>query len=116
MNVHSLRFRLTAISVVLVAVGLIGALYVGGTASAGLLGGRPAGQMPGAFAHSVVPVALGYVVAHYYSFLVFEGQRAFVKLSDLVGRLRFTLMMPVASRMLRDIQSSDTRLWPDRIA
>lgn len=69
----------------LITIGLIGALYVGGTASAGLLGGRPAHEMPGAFAHSVIPVALGYVVAHYYSFLVFEGQRAFVKLSDPLG-------------------------------
>ena len=25
--------------------------------------------------HSVIPVALGHVIAHYYSFLVFEGQR-----------------------------------------
>lgn len=66
----------------LITIGLIWVLYVVGTASAGLLGGRPAREMPGAFVHSVIPVALGYVIAHYYSFLVFEGQRAFVKLSD----------------------------------
>lgn len=34
------------------------------------------------FAHSLVPVALGYAVAHYFSFLLFEGQVALALLSD----------------------------------
>ena len=41
--------------------------------------------MPAAFAHSLVPIALGYVVAHYWSLLVLEGQNAFVHLSDPLG-------------------------------
>jgi hypothetical protein len=34
------------------------------------------------FAHSLVPVALGYAVAHYFSFLLFEGQVALALLSE----------------------------------
>lgn len=61
---------------------VVGGLYVGATALAGVVGGRGRRGMPTAFAHSVVPIALGYVVAHYYSLLVLEGQRGLVLLSD----------------------------------
>jgi hypothetical protein len=52
---------------------------------AGRVGGIGVRAAGGAFAPSVVPVALGYVLAHYYSFLVVEGQRAFIRLSDPLG-------------------------------
>jgi hypothetical protein len=63
----------------------VGLLYAGGTAWAGRVGGLGARGMPAAFAHSLVPIALGYVVAHYWSLLVLEGQNAFVHLSDPLG-------------------------------
>jgi hypothetical protein len=63
-----------------------GAAYTAATLAAGRMGeaGSVAGRrhVPRAFAHSVVPVAVGYVVAHYFSLLVFEGQRAVILLSD----------------------------------
>jgi hypothetical protein len=34
------------------------------------------------FAHSVVPIAFGYVVAHYLTLLILEGQRTLIYLSD----------------------------------
>jgi hypothetical protein len=37
------------------------------------------------FAHSLVPIVLAYVVAHYFSFLVLEGQLGLVRLSDPFG-------------------------------
>ncbi|MGH8825304.1 MAG: hypothetical protein ACRDVN_12605 [Jiangellaceae bacterium] len=37
------------------------------------------------FAHSVVPIVVGYVVAHYFTLLVLEGQRTIVLLSDPLG-------------------------------
>jgi len=64
---------------------LVGALFCTCTWLAGRLGGGRSRQMPGQFAHSVVPVAFGYVVAHYYSFLVYEGQRGIAQLSDPLG-------------------------------
>jgi len=72
-------------------VGLLGtvlvlaAVFVACCAVAGIVGGIGARPAPGLFAPSVVPVALGYVIAHYYSLLAVEGQRAFVRLSDPLG-------------------------------
>lgn len=60
-------------------------LFTACTALAGRLGGARPHDMPGAFAPSLVPIALGYVVAHYWSLLVLEGQNAFVHLSDPLG-------------------------------
>jgi hypothetical protein len=58
------------------------ALYVACTAAAGRLAGSSGRGMPTAFVHSVVPVALGYVVAHYYTLFAYEGQRGLAKLGD----------------------------------
>jgi hypothetical protein len=38
------------------------------------------------FAVSLVPIALGYVVAHYWTFLVLGGQQAIIRASDPLGR------------------------------
>jgi hypothetical protein len=40
---------------------------------------------PGMFAHSLIPIAIGYAVAHYFSFLLFEGQVALALISDPFG-------------------------------
>jgi hypothetical protein len=64
---------------------VIAAVFVACSGIAGRVGGIDVRAAAGAFAPSVVPVALGYVVAHYYSFFVVEGQRAFIRLSDPLG-------------------------------
>ncbi|MDP9418362.1 MAG: hypothetical protein M3P48_11175 [Actinomycetota bacterium] len=51
----------------------------------GTADGRRRHGAPGEFAHTLVPIALGYLVAHYYSLLVLEGQRALIQLSDPLG-------------------------------
>lgn len=71
-----------ALGLVLALVGL--AFWVA-TAVAGRLGGTGARGTATRFAPSLVPIALGYVVAHYYSFLVLEGQNAVIRLSDPLG-------------------------------
>jgi hypothetical protein len=39
-------------------------------------------DLPGLFAGSVVPIVLGYLIAHYFTLLVLEGQQTFIYLSD----------------------------------
>jgi hypothetical protein len=39
-----------------------------------------------AFVHSLVPIALVYVVAHYFTFLIFEGQAITYLASDPLGQ------------------------------
>jgi hypothetical protein len=38
--------------------------------------------LPDRFAHSVVPIVVGYIVAHYLSYFVETGQQTVVQLSD----------------------------------
>jgi hypothetical protein len=58
--------------------------------SAALLAGRMSDstrtQLPRLFAHSVVPIAMGYVIAHYATLLMLEGQHTFILLSDPLSR------------------------------
>lgn len=42
--------------------------------------------LAGRFAHTLVPIALAYVVAHYFSLLVFQGQATGYLISDPLGR------------------------------
>ncbi|MDQ1689164.1 MAG: hypothetical protein QOK42_2139 [Frankiaceae bacterium] len=64
--------------------GLLGALlvvavtYVAATAPVGR-------DAPNRFAPSMLPIAVGYVVAHYFSLFVFEGQHTLQLLSDPTG-------------------------------
>lgn len=70
------------------AVGLLGLAYVLVTRATGAMAERPAGgrgQLPAQFAHSILPIALGYMVAHYYSLAVLEGQRTFILGLDPLG-------------------------------
>ncbi|MCO1594742.1 hypothetical protein M8C17_06135 [Micromonospora sp. RHAY321] len=48
-------------------------------------GATSARAVPGELAHSIVPIAAGYLVAHYYSLLILEGQRTVALLSDPLG-------------------------------
>lgn len=48
--------------------------------------GGGAVDLYGAFAHTLVPLALGYTVAHYFSFAVFQGQAGWLLAGDPFGR------------------------------
>jgi hypothetical protein len=49
-------------------------------------GDQPARAYPRLMAGSVVPIVLGYAVAHYFTLLVSEGQRTAILWSDPLGR------------------------------
>jgi hypothetical protein len=57
--------------------GVIGARSVGG--------GFSAETLSRAFAHSLVPIALAYVMAHYFTYLLFRGQSIVFLASDPLG-------------------------------
>ena len=48
-------------------------------------GGRSAGELSESFVHSLVPIALAYSVAHYFSLFVLEGQALVALVSDPLG-------------------------------
>ena len=65
-------------------IALVAALYVGATRMAGRSGGRSDG--PAQYAHSVIPIAAGYAIAHYFSLLLLDGQLTYILASDPFGR------------------------------
>lgn len=61
-------------------VALVAVLYVGATALAGRSVGRSDG--PAQYAHTVIPIAAGYAIAHYFSLLALDGQLTYILASD----------------------------------
>jgi hypothetical protein len=73
-------------------VGLCGAiLFVYGFYRLGVIGARSVGggfsadTLSRVFAHSLVPIALAYVMAHYFTYLLFRGQSIVFLASDPLG-------------------------------
>jgi hypothetical protein len=69
----------------LAVIGIVTLAYVAAIrAAAGVVGGawRPLAVR---FSPSLVPIVLAYVIAHYFSFLVLEGQLGLLRLSDPFG-------------------------------
>jgi hypothetical protein len=52
----------------------------------GRYGTRPVGAYPRLMVGSLLPIVLGYVVAHYATLLIVEGQRTAINFSDPLGR------------------------------
>lgn len=72
--------------VMLAAVLIIGGLYYVGVYGMKTLGGEfSTREVARRFAHSLVPIAFAYVVAHYLTLLVFQGQAVFYLISDPLG-------------------------------
>jgi hypothetical protein len=70
------------LAVIAVATGL----YVGATALGGVIAGdRPARQPP-LFVHSLIPIAAGYAIAHYFSLLLLDGQSTWILASNPFGQ------------------------------
>ena len=70
----------------LVMIALAAVLFVGATMLAGVLTGQPPREQPGLFSHSLVPIALGYAVAHYFSLLLLDGQATWILASNPYGQ------------------------------
>jgi hypothetical protein len=64
----------------------VGAIYRAGVAGMGSIGGRhESGELARRFAHSLIPIAFAYVVAHYFSLLAYQGQAMASLVSDPLG-------------------------------
>jgi hypothetical protein len=66
----------------LAMIGLVALLYVAATAGVGRVGEIEARDQPALFAHSVIPIAAGYAIAHYFSLLVLDGQTTWILASN----------------------------------
>ena len=80
-------FRIAGTLWMLVVLGLVGGLYLIGVKGMRTIKGSPSLRtLSLAFAHTLIPIALAYLVAHYFSFLIFQEQAQFTYLlSDPLG-------------------------------
>src|ERR671917_627005 len=69
----------------LLMIAIVAFSFLGATVLAGRAGNRGRKPVPGLLAHTVIPIVVGYVIAHYFSLLLFQGQQAIVMLSDPLG-------------------------------
>jgi hypothetical protein len=65
---------------------LVGLAYATSMRVAARLLDRDPTELMDWFAHSLVPIAFAYAVAHYFSLLVFQGQAGYALISDPLGR------------------------------
>ncbi len=68
----------------LVALAVVAGIYRLGVAGMRWFRGAP-DHVAGHFAHTLIPIAAAYVVAHYFSLLAYQGQAAWALASDPLG-------------------------------
>ncbi len=67
-------------------IGVVSAAYWSASwLAARLSPGMDAGTVARRFAHTLIPIALAYAVAHYFTLIIFEGQQLFSAISDPFG-------------------------------
>jgi hypothetical protein len=70
----------------LAMVALAALLFVGATALSGVVTGQSPWAQPAHYAHSLVPIAAGYAIAHYFSLLLIDGQATWILASNPFGQ------------------------------
>jgi hypothetical protein len=66
---------------------LVALTFVSATLLAGRAGNRGRRPVPRLLAHTIIPIVVGYVIAHYFSLLLFQGQQGITLLAgSLDGR------------------------------
>lgn len=69
----------------IVMIGTVAVSYRGAVLLAGRFGRRGRAPSAGDLAHTITPIIAGYLLAHYLAYLLFQGQQAFILLSDPLG-------------------------------
>jgi hypothetical protein len=63
----------------------VGLIFIAGTVTTGVGPGTRRLDLPNQFAHSIIPIVVGYIVAHYVSYYVEYGQQTLIQASDPFG-------------------------------
>lgn len=74
------------LSGLVVLIAIVGVAFSVATMLTGVHDGHRRWALPGEFAHSLAPIIVGYIAAHYLSYLVETGQQTLVHLGDPLSR------------------------------
>ncbi len=64
----------------------VAVVFAIGTMATGVGSGTRRGDLPSLFAHSIVPIIVGYFFAHYLTYFVEQGQATLILMSDPLSR------------------------------
>ncbi|WP_300678519.1 hypothetical protein [Nocardioides sp.] len=81
-NAHSWAPTLVNFAGLLGMCVLVGLIFVGATMATGVGPERSRRSLPATFAHSILPIIVAYVVAHYLTYLLEGGKATLIKVSD----------------------------------
>jgi hypothetical protein len=79
-------FELTYSIGLAIALAIVAAIYAVGVAGVRAIDHRPTTTISRVFAHTLVPIAAAYVLAHYFSLLAYNGQAFAFLSSDPLGK------------------------------
>jgi hypothetical protein len=83
---QSISPELTNTLALLVFCGVVAVTFSVAAMATGASTNLPRGKLPGLLVHSVVPIVVGYMTAHYLSYFVEQGQTTLIQLSDPMVR------------------------------
>jgi hypothetical protein len=72
-------------------------------------------ELPGRLSHCLIPIVVGYIFAHYLSYLVERGQETVVRLADPLGR-GWHLLGLDPSDVVYFLSLNPTLLWTTKVA
>ena len=110
-------WELTAVNTggLVFGIGVVMALYRVAIAAMARMTGEPEHELGDLFGPSLVPIMVAYTVAHYFSFLVFEGQNLIRLASDPYG-LGWNLFGTAGWRVDYTILSTGAIAWTQTLA
>ena len=79
---HSGATHLVTNAGLLAFVLVVGLIFTVGTMLTGVGPDQPRRELPGQFAHSIVPIVVGYVFAHYLTYLLEVGELTLIQMSN----------------------------------
>ncbi|CAM3269159.1 hypothetical protein H7J08_12740 [Mycobacterium frederiksbergense] len=65
---------------------VVGVTFSAAARATGGVGREQRRELPGQLAHSLIPIVVGYIFAHYLSYLIERGQETIVRLADPFGQ------------------------------
>jgi len=63
----------------------VGLVFVVGCVTTGVGPGTRRRELPNKFAHSIIPIVVGYIIAHYTTYYIEYGQQTLIQASDPFG-------------------------------
>ena len=72
-------------------------------------------ELPGRLAHCLIPIVVGYIFAHYLSYLIERGQETLVRLADPLGR-GWQLLGLDSADVVYFLSMNPTLLWTIKVA